>query len=188
MALAAHAHPSGHDAPTVAPADKAIDQMYLGAKAGKWGKVLGALDADAGLAQKAAAYVRPGSGWTFVHQAAFWGREGACRALFKRGASPSATTDDGLLPDAVARQRGHDELAAWLAAFADKTGATRPCSRAFNEASERRATAAFHVPYAGGMVRVRAGSRYFVDACDCVLIGWHGSYDPPFGMDGIDLV
>lgn len=188
MALAICARPSGHGMTTVAPADKAIDQMYLRAKAGKWDKVLDGLGADAGLAKKAAAYVRPGSGWTFVHQAAFWGREDACRALLKRGASPSATTNDGLSPDAVARQRGHDQLAAWLLAFADTTGATRPCSRAFDEASERRALTAFHVPYAGGLVHVRAGSRYFVDTCDCVLIGWHGSYDPPFGMDGIDLV
>ncbi|AGO82442.1 Ankyrin repeat domain containing protein [Pandoravirus dulcis] len=188
MALAIRALPSGHGVPTTTPADGAIDQMYLRAKAGKWDKVLGALDADVGLAKKAAAYARPGSGWTFVHQAAFWGREDACRALLKRGAAPSATTNDALSPHAVARQRGHADLAAWLLAFADTTGATRPCSRAFDEASERRALTAFHVPYAGGLVRVCAGSRYFVDTCDCVLIGWHGSYDPPFGMDGIDLV
>ncbi|AVK74761.1 Ankyrin repeat domain containing protein [Pandoravirus quercus] len=165
-----------------------IDRLYLHAKAGEWAVTLATLDADADLAKEAAVYRRCSSGWTFVHQAAFWGREDACRALFKRGASPSAVTDDGLSASAVARQRGHGELAAWLAAFADKTGATRPCSLAFNEAIEQRATAAFHVPYAGGMVHVRAGSRYFVDTCGCVLIGWHGSYNPPFGMDGIDLV
>lgn len=179
--LAQHAH-------AILSAGDAVKRLYLRAKAGEWTMTLATLDADADLAKEVAAYRRRSSGWTFVHQAAFWGRQDACRALFKRGASPSAVTDDGFSPSAVARQRGHDDLAALLAAFADKTGATRPCSLAFGEAIEQRATAAFHVPYAGSMVHVRAGSPYFVDTCGCVLIGWHGSYNPPYGMDGIDLV
>jgi hypothetical protein len=35
----------------------------------------------------------------------------------------------------------------------------------------------------GGVVKIPSGARYFADSFERVLVGWHGSYDPPVGMD-----
>ena len=44
------------------------------------------------------------------------------------------------------------------------------------------------VAYAGGVITIRQGSRHFVDSFDRTLIGWHGTYDPPSGMDDAALL
>lgn len=33
-----------------------------------------------------------------------------------------------------------------------------------------------------------AGSRYFADEFERTLVGWHGTYDPPRGMDGESMM
>lgn len=35
-----------------------------------------------------------------------------------------------------------------------------------------------------GLVQILKGQRYFVDSMNRVLVGWHGTYDSPSGMDG----
>lgn len=59
-----------------------------------------------------------------------------------------------------------------------------PCSRKFSEATEAVAKSPLAVSYAGGVVDIPAGSRYYTDAAGVALIGWCGSYDPPGDMDG----
>jgi O-acetyl-ADP-ribose deacetylase (regulator of RNase III) len=59
-----------------------------------------------------------------------------------------------------------------------------PCSRKFSEATEAIATTPLAISYAGGVVDIPAGARYYTDAAGVALIGWCGSYDPPGDMDG----
>jgi hypothetical protein len=44
------------------------------------------------------------------------------------------------------------------------------------------------VVYGGGIVRIPAGSRYFVDSFEPTLVGWYGIFDPPHGMDGESIL
>ena len=61
-------------------------------------------------------------------------------------------------------------------------------SSAWSEAIERGAARELSVAYGGGIVTVPRGARYFVDAFERTLVGWHGSYDPPSGMDGASML
>lgn len=63
-----------------------------------------------------------------------------------------------------------------------------PSSCLWTEASERRAQAPMRVAYAGGVVKIAEGARYFVDRSERVLVGWHGTFDPPCGMDGESML
>lgn len=219
-----------------------VDRLYGEAKLGMWDGVLKRLKADDRLAAKAAVYARPASGWTLLHQAAFWGNDEACRFLLATGASPAATCRAGTRPDQAARRRKHDDLAAWLCDLADAAEASRAlhaherqrtpttatnlgaivlnacsggmdrlrrlskgarepvattkdtprviasCSRRYSEAIEKRAVAHMHVAYGGGLVCVPQGARYYVDGTGDVLVGWHGTCDPPLDMDGVPLI
>ena len=43
--------------------------------------------------------------------------------------------------------------------------------------------------YAGGVVRIRpGGDTYYVDKAGAVLVGWHGTYDPPCDMGGYAMI
>ena len=55
-------------------------------------------------------------------------------------------------------------------------------SHAWGEHSERKALAAFRVAYGGAIITVPKGARFYVDSLGRVLVGWHGSYDPPGAM------
>ena len=44
------------------------------------------------------------------------------------------------------------------------------------------------IKYGGGHVDIPAGGRYYVDSFERVLVGWHGSYDPPCGMDDYPMI
>nr|UDO47684.1 ankyrin repeat [Pandoravirus massiliensis] len=220
-----------------------VDRLYEDAKRGMWDSVLDRLAADDALAAKAAAYVRPTSGWTLLHQAAFWGHDKACCVLLAAGASPAAVCHAGTRPDQAARRRSHDDLAAWLCDLADAAdiqraarqrerqhapaatnlgtivrdacndGMTRLrrlsksartpaaptigkdaptvavlCSRRYGEAIAMRASSRVNVAYGSGVVCVPQGARYYVDARGDVLVGWHGTYDPPSDMDGAPLI
>jgi hypothetical protein len=168
-----------------------IEMLYDLAKAGGWDRVLLAFDEDAKLAGKCSRFRRASSGWTFLHQAAHFGHDGAARALIRLGGSLTARSTEGETAAEVARRRGHDALARVLEA-AGRTGddlwepspdaELLPSSCAWDEQSERQAAHPMKVAYGGGVVVIPQGARYFVDAFDRVVIGWHGSYDPPGGM------
>ena len=38
------------------------------------------------------------------------------------------------------------------------------------------------------MVRIRPGDTYYVDKAGAVLVGWHGTYDPPCDMGGYAVI
>lgn len=159
--------------------------------------MLDALALDIQVARRCSRYVKPSSGWTFLHQAAYFGARDAVQALVGLGADPVSRAKNGEIPAEVARLRGHAELASIIessAMTADGLWSPVPdllpssSGWAEAEAEARRALLPMRVGYGGAVIDVPAGSRYYVDSFERVLIGWHGTFDPPCGMDGYSMV
>jgi len=165
-----------------------VEQAYEEAKQGKWHKLLHDWNMAPALGNRCSRYVNPGSRWTFLHQAAYFGHEEGCRDLIRRGAAIDARAHDGRTPADVANQKGHGRLAVLLeqACIRDKTlwgppadPEALPSSNQWQDARPAIATADMFVVYGEKVIRIPQASRHFVDAFGRVLIGWHGSYDPP---------
>lgn len=177
--------------------NKLIEETYAQAKRGEWGKVLSAWNQIPLLARRCSRYSKPSSGWTFLHQAAYFGREDACRELIRLGAHVSKPSLDRKTTADVAHERGHSALAGLLQKASEGHDSLwaapedtdlLPSSCLWSEAKESRATEMLLVAYGGGLVQIPVHSRYFVDSFDRAIVGWHGSYDPPYGMDGYSMV
>lgn len=170
-----------------------MDALYADAKAGFWDALLAIWEAYPAIARDCAHYSKASSGWTFLHQAAYAGSEAAVRALIRLGAAPDAPDRDGTTAVRVARSRGHDALASSLARAAETatglwvppTDATHlPSSCLWSEARASRASRDMAVAYAGSTVHIRAGEPYYADSFGRVLVGWHGTTNPPQDMAG----
>ena len=174
-----------------------IEKAYQAAKSGEWDRLLSEWENSTVLAKRCSRYSKPGSSWSFLHQAAHFGNEQACRALIGLGASTEAQTHESLTPAEVAAQKGHHEVAAFLR-NASTGGDTLwdppidpdvlPSSNRWSEATEARAYTELFVAYGGGLVRIPMGSPYFTDSLARVLVGWHGTFNPPCGMDGESML
>jgi uncharacterized protein len=182
---------------TMSELQPVVGQLYGLAKSGHWDRLLSEWADSAVLASRCSRYTKPGSSWTFLHQAAYFGNEQACRILISRGASVVALTSDARSPADVAEQKRHHALAALLrnaSAGIDPLWLppvdpdVLPSCNRWNEATETMAHAVMFVAYAGGLVRIPRGTRYFVDSLGRVLVGWHGTFNPPLGMDGQSMV
>ncbi len=57
-------------------------------------------------------------------------------------------------------------------------------SKKFNEHKRKTANNNIKVFYGEAEIIIPKGHNYYVDKEGKVLIGWHGSYNPPYGMDG----
>ncbi|MFI0471836.1 hypothetical protein ACGLWX_03830 [Halomonas sp. HMF6819] len=174
-----------------------IDTLYRQAKQGEWPRVLDQWQAFPVLARRCSRYRKAGSNWGFLHQAAYFGREDASRELLRLGACLEARTHEGETPDAIATRRGHTALGEWLAQAAPKAGGhwkaptdpdIHPASGHWHPCQTRRAEQGLLVGYGDSVVAIDAGQRYFVDAFERVLVGWHGTFDPPMDMGGWPLV
>lgn len=174
-----------------------IEQAYETAKSGQWERLLSDWHNSELLLNRCSRYKKPGSLWSFLHQAAYFGNEQACRALIQRGSSVDGLTHDSRTPADIAEQRGHHELAIFLRAAStgqDSLWAppmdpdVRPSSNRWREATEATANVDLFVAYGGGLVRIPKGSPYFVDSLGRVLVGWHGTFNPPCGMDGESMI
>ena len=174
-----------------------IERAYETAKSGQWDRLLLEWENSDVLANRCSRYTKPGSSWGFLHQAAYFGNEQACRALISRGASTEALTHDSRTPADVAEQRGHHEIAVLLQRAStgrDTLWAppvdpdVRPSSDRWNEATEARVSTDLFVAYGGGLVRILKATPYFVDSLARVLVGWHGTFNPPCGMEGESML
>ncbi len=174
-----------------------VDEFYALAKQGEWAAVLAAWRLDPAFARRCAHYAKQTSGWTFLHQAAHFGAERAVRELVGWGASAAATSLDGQDVEAVARARGHDDVADLVSRAAGVDHGpweapldpeVLPSSCLWDEAQVRRATTPMTVAYGGSLVDIRDGDQYFVDSFERVLVGWHGTYCPPLGMSAEPMV
>ncbi|MES1176676.1 MAG: ankyrin repeat domain-containing protein [Myxococcales bacterium] len=176
--------------------EQLIEQLYEQAKRGDWDEVLEAWR-TAGLVRECGKHQKESSGWTFLHQAAYWGHELACRELIRAGAPAGALSRERQTPADVAMDRQHATLALLLRRAsqsgesvwkAPKDAALLPSSSLWEDAQQRQALELRRVAYAGGVVTIPAGARYYVDSFERTLVGWHGTYDPPCGMDGESMV
>lgn len=175
----------------------AIAHAYEMARSGQWDRLLSDWASSPVLARRCSRYQKTGSRWTFLHQAAYFGSEEACRALIGRGAAIEALTHDSLTAADVAHQRGHHELAAFLRSASTGVDSlwdppidpdVLPGSNRWSEAICTTASTELFVAYGGGLVRIPKGATYFVDSLSRVLVGWHGTFNPPCGMDGETLL
>jgi len=177
--------------------DKFIIHTYDKAKSGDWAYVLSEWKEIPLLAKRCSRFQRESSGWTFLHQAAYFGHDIACRELIRLGAAIGCTSSEGKTAADVAHEKGHSALASllqranqnkeslWLTSTDPDL---LPSSNSWGEALERRALEVMMVAYAGGIVRIPDGARYYADSFERILIGWHGTYDPPCGMDGESMM
>ncbi len=174
-----------------------IEEAYKVAKSGHLDRLLLEWADSAVLARRCSRYVKPGLYWTFLHQAAFFGNERACRALIGRGAFVDALTHDSCSPAEVAEQSGHHELAEFLRNASigkDSLWAppidpdVLPSSNRWSEATKAAADTELFTAYAGSLVRIPKGTPYYVDSLARVLVGWHGTFNPPCGMDAHSMV
>ncbi len=168
-----------------------VEATYAKAKAGVWDDVWTAIAGERELAAACSRYVKPSSGWTFLHQASHSGNETAVRVFLRFGASLTARSKKGETPRDVAVKHGHAALAALMGdAERGARGSWEPSPAAdllpssseWEPLIERRAWRELRVSYGGGCVVIPAGARYYVDSFERVLVGWHGTYDPPSGM------
>ncbi|MFA6293781.1 MAG: ankyrin repeat domain-containing protein [Victivallales bacterium] len=174
-----------------------IERTYEEAKRGGWEQVLSMWRRTPSLAQECSRYQKPSSGWTFLHQAAYFGHEAACRELIRLGAAVDTLSRERQSAADVADERKYPALAALLrrASYGaeslwspPKEPNLLPSSNLLEEAEERRAAGAMCVAYGGGVVKIPAGARYFADSFERTLVGWHGTYNPPCGMDSNPVV
>ena len=172
---------------------KSVEEHYEQAKRGSWELVLPVWQSDQRFAGGCSRYQNPFSGWTFLHQAARFGHEEACRQLIRLGASLGTLTYANETVQDVALKHHHHRLASLLRhAHLDperdsswsppRDAALLPSSNRWEEAQERRASQLMRVVYCGSVITIPAGSRYFVDSFERTLIGFHGTYDPPSDM------
>ncbi|QXI31314.1 ankyrin repeat domain-containing protein [Pseudomonas vanderleydeniana] len=170
-----------------------VEQAYEQAKRGNWDQLLVEWNEIPQLARRCCHYQKASSGWTFLHQAAYFGHETACRALIRLGASLDSVTYKEQTAADIAREQGHPALSETLRHALQGSESLwvspndpdlLPSSQLWQEAIERRAQAPMLVAYAGGAVRIAKGARYYADSFERTLVGWHGTYDPPCGMDG----
>lgn len=174
-----------------------VSDAYEQAKRGSWTELLREWNEAPLFALRCSRYQKPSSGWTFLHQSAYFGNEAACRELIRFGASVHTKALDSKTATDVANEKGHLALAAllqragqgeqslWLPPIDPNL---LPSSGLWDEANERRAPKQILVSYANGVVKIPEGAKYFVDSFDRVLVGWHGTYDPPCGIDGESML
>ena len=174
-----------------------ISQIYEQAKNGDWDSVMSQWMQEPLLGRLCSLYQAPSSGWTFLHQAAYFGHEAACIELIRLGGSSARQSAKGKSAIEVAREHGHSELALLLdrSSFEDRSlwsvpsnPALLPSSNLFQEGNEHRASTLMLVAYAGGVVQIPSEARYYADSFGRPLIGWHGTFDPPCGMDGESML
>ena len=167
------------------------------AKQGAWDELLAWWGAASVFAMVCSRYRNAPSGWTFLHQAAYFGNEAASRELIRWGAKVNAAAANRETPADTANNRGHDGLADLL--HAASTGESElweapsdidllPSSNHWDEAVTCHAAAEMRVAYGGGSVVIPAGTRYFADALGRTLVGWHGTYNPPADMGGYSSI
>lgn len=179
------------------PKEETILTLYEAGKAGDWKHVAAVFAANPSLGAISARFVNPMSGWTLLHQAAFWKNEAAVKLLIRHGANINAKNAEKRTPPEEAIQAGSSDIAKLITDAAPGQSdlwTPRPfgdllaSSNAWKGATQMNAATDMRVAYGGGVVKIESGGRYWADAYGRVLVGWHGTYDPPCGMDGESML
>jgi hypothetical protein len=185
-----------------------IEQQYAVVREGSWDEIMVEWENQSNFwfSEMCAKYKKPTSEWTFLHQAAFFGHRRACITLLRNKAKVDAIGRDGSSPINAAINRGHHELAEFLNFYSlfNRTNgidASIPtvllrdplviaCCGDYDarlKARPSKASQDMFVAYGGTLVFVPKNSNIYVDSSGRVVIGFHGTFDPPRGMDGLSL-
>ncbi|WP_429611606.1 ankyrin repeat domain-containing protein [Variovorax sp. W2I14] len=172
-----------------------VAQAYEDAKAGRWAELLDVWATSPILLARCSRYSKPSSSWTFLHQAAHFGNEPGCKVLIGKGANLEARDKKSRTPADVAKQQGHLEVERLLrAAEVDRLWEPSsdpdvlPSSSRWREATATLASTDIYVAYGGATVRIPMGTPHFIDSLSRILVGWHGTFNPPRGMDGESML
>lgn len=177
--------------------NKLIEGHYQLAKNGEFAELLQEWRRLPLLAIRCSRFQKETSGWSFLHQAAYFGHEQACRTLIGLGAVVALPAKDRKTPIDVAIERGHRQVAELLRQGLEsehslwqppRDANLLPSSCLWNEPNRRIAKQTLYVAYGGGVVIIPKGDCYFVDSYERVLVGWHGSYNPPMDMDHESMI
>ncbi len=151
------------------------ESYYEIGKNGKWEEIIHMMDNDP--VRDVCKFVKPTSGWTLLHQAAFWNRLDVCELLIEKGSDFTIKSHDEKMPVDIARDRGHFALVDALSQFVPRSPEVDP-----NNGHKTIGVSLLRVPYGGRIINLGPGSTYYVDKNGHVLVGWHGSVNPPHGM------
>ena len=145
--------------PAMSELQTLIDDAYEEAKAGHWDRLMNKWQTSKILARRCSRFQKKGSGWTFLHQAAYFGCENACHLLIELGARIDAQTHDRRTAADITEQKGYKKLTIFLlkATVTDsklwgtpKDLDVLPWNNQWHEAKEMIATSEIYVRYAGG--------------------------------------
>jgi len=81
-------------------------ELYHDAKFGRFEKMFGALEGNVHKTRVMVHYWKPSSGWTMLHQAAWWGNQDAASRLIELGANVHRKSLLGKTPKDVVREMG----------------------------------------------------------------------------------
>ena len=177
--------------------DRLVSKSYEQAKRGDWDQLFSDWNEIPLLALRCSRYIRQSSGWSFLHQAAYFGHKNACRYLIKMGSPIALLSNDKKSASDVARSKEFFDLADWLDRAIERDDSLwsppqemglHPSSCLWLDANESLAVNDIFVSYANELVKIPKGSRYYVDDYERILVGWHGTFNPPCGMDGESLI
>jgi hypothetical protein len=169
-----------------------IVYAYTLARGNRWEHTSRLLALDPFVAHDVVNFRSRGSGWTFLHQAAHLGNEAMAKNLVALGANRKIKAKSGHTPRAVAQPT----VAAYLDSLdgsrwwktSTSTVLVRRESHKWAEARACTAPKEIHVRYSSSHIAIPAGRRYYADARGRVLVGWHGTTNPPCDMSGYSLV
>ncbi|MBL0720529.1 ankyrin repeat domain-containing protein [Piscinibacter sp. Jin2] len=169
-----------------------IDRLYSFAKKGDWERIVEIWANSPAVARRCSRFRKRPSKYTFLHQAAFFGKKQACEILAGLGADLHAKNYKNETPADVASRMQHETLAAWLREISNAPPAPAdpdvlPCSFQWLEAVKLKAPHDLLVLYYEHIITIPKNSTYYTDRIGRVLVGFHGSYDPPRGMDGAPI-
>jgi len=161
-----------------------VEHAYEMAKTGEWARLRSEWEDFPVLGRRCTRYKNTSSGWTFLHQAAYFGEEQACRSLIGFGADIGAVSRNGATPADLSADKGHAG-SLWSPSIDSDL---RPSSNLWREAKERHTFEPMLVAYGNGVVKIPSGSRIYIDSFERILVGWHGTFSPPCGMDGESML
>jgi len=174
--------------------EKKFEELFEQAKKSEWKTIEETFKRNPKFGGEAVRYVDRRTGWTLLHEAVCLRSEEGIGLCLRYGADPTKkTNDDKLIIDFVEDDpKLVQRLAAAVIHDKNWSPVANPnlmaASNRYSEAVSKVAESTMKVAYAGGVVTILAGCNYYADAWGRVLIGWHGSFNPPRGMGGESML
>lgn len=161
-----------------------------------WDEALERVRADSSFGRALAHARHPKTKWRAIHYAAKFGQLELTKELIRHGAHPVLPVS-GKRPVDLAKEGGHSSVVGVLYDVQANSSANWsppedsslwPSSCWWESGRKTTSKEPKRIAYAGGIVELAAGETRFEDTYGRTLIGWHGTYNPPCGMDGDSVI